>query len=513
MLFAKVAMLAAASRALTRSARYPAVRGGARSVTTMGASEANTFDYLVIGAGSGGMASARRAANYGAKVGVVERGALGGTCVNVGCVPKKVMFNAAHVVEVLHDAPFYNFANADKVTLDWGALKTARDNYVTRLNGIYSRNLDGSGVVKIVGSAKLAGNGEVTVDGETYAAKHILIATGGKPTMPADLDGVEHCISSNGFFELEEMPSRCLVVGAGYIAVELAGILNALGCETELAVRGDTALRTFDELLATTLDTEMKRQGMTVTSKTTLAKVENGAGGKTVTATDGRVLGTYDEVILAVGRAPLTGPLDLDAAGVKTGARGYVEVDEYQNTSADGVYAVGDVCGNVELTPMAIAAGRRLADRLFDGQAEAKADYSGVPTVVFSHPPIGTLGLSEADAVEKYGGANVKVFKSVFVNLWYGPMPIEPSDKPRTAMKVVCAGTTDLVVGLHVIGIGADEMLQGFGVAMKMGMTKADLDSCIAIHPTASEELVTLAPWGEGAGDKKGGNTRHEPVL
>ena len=278
-------------------------------------------------------------------------------------------------------------------------------------------------------------------------------------------------------------------------------------------MRGARALRTFDDLLATTLDSEMKRAGLKVTPETTLAKVEVVDGKRRVTATDGRVLGDYDEVILAVGRAPLTAPLALENAKVDLDARGYIAVDEFQATSAPGVYAVGDVCGAVELTPMAIAAGRRLADRLFDGQAGAKADYANVPTVVFSHPPIGTLGLSEAAAVDAYGAANVKTWTSTFVNLWYGPMAIDPADKPRTAMKVVCAGADEVVVGLHVIGVGADEMLQGFGVAMKMGMTKADLDACVAIHPTASEELVTLAPWGLAAGDKKGANPPLAPKL
>jgi glutathione reductase (NADPH) len=421
-------------------------------------------------------------------------------------VPKKVMYNAAHIMECLHDAPLYQYSGADGVSLDWGALKTARDNYVTRLNGIYGRNLDGSGVTKLEGLASFKSAKEVSVGGETYTADHVLVAVGGKPTMPADLPGVEHCISSDGFFLLDEMPENALVVGAGYIAVEMAGILHALGCDTDLAVRGAKPLRSFDDLMSDTLVSEMARQGLTLQAETTLAKVELTADGKKkVTTTDGRVLGEYSEVLLAVGREPLTGPLDLQHAGVDLDANGrYIAVDEYQNTSAEGVYALGDVCGNIELTPMAIAAGRRLADRLFKGQEHAKADYSDVPTVVFSHPPIGTVGLTEKEAVEKYGEANVKVWTSTFVNLWYGPMPIDPADKPRTAMKMVTAGSNELIVGLHVIGVGADEMLQGSAVAVKMGATKADFDSCVALHPTAAEEFVTLAPWGEGAGDKQG---------
>ena len=486
---------------------------GARRTVAMAAKE--HFDYLVIGAGSGGIASAKRAALYGKKVAVVERGALGGTCVNVGCVPKKVMFNAAHIMECLHDAPLYQYEGAEGVKLDWGKLKTARDNYVTRLNGIYGRGLEGAGITKLTGLASFAEGGGVTVGDDEYSADHVLVAVGGVPTLP-DLEGVEHTITSDGFFLLEEMPESCLVVGAGYIAVEMAGILQALGCSTTLAVRGDKALRSFDELLSTTLDSEMKRQGLTVAPNTNLAKVEVVDGKKRVTTTEGTVLGDYDEVLLAVGRKPLVEPLNLAHAGVDLTEKGYIAVDEYQETTGDNVYALGDVCGDIELTPMAIAAGRRLSDRLFGGPecAKAKADYTNVPTVVFSHPTIGTIGLTEAEATEKYGADGIKVWTSTFVNLWYGPMPIDPSDKPKTAMKLITAGANELIVGLHVIGLGADEMLQGFGVAMKMGATKADFDSCIAIHPTAAEEFVTLAPWGQGAGDKQGDRSSEAtPVL
>ena len=489
-----------------------------RPTRTLAMAAKEHFDYLVIGAGSGGIASAKRAAQvHGKKVAVVERGALGGTCVNVGCVPKKVMFNAAHIMECLHDAPLYQYSGAEDVKLDWGKLKTARDNYVVRLNGIYGRGLDGADITTLTGLASFGADGEVMVGGEAYTADHVLVAVGGVPSLPLELEGGEHTITSDGFFELEAMPESCLVVGAGYIAVEMAGILNALGCDTTLAVRGDKALRAFDELLSTTLDAEMKRAGMKIATGTTLAKVELVDGKKVVTTTDGATLGPFDEVLMAVGRKPLVEPLKLENAGVDLNDKGYVSVDEYQRTTSEhNVYALGDVCGAIELTPMAIAAGRRLSDRLFGGPecANAKADYEGVPTVVFSHPTIGTIGLTEAEALEKYGEANIKVWTSTFVNLWYGPMPIDPSDKPKTAMKLITAGSNELVVGLHVIGLGADEMLQGFGVAMKMGATKADFDSCIALHPTAAEEFVTLAPWGQGAGDKMGDRSAAPtPVL
>lgn len=483
--------------------RPRAVRGRGARLVSMAAE--THFDYLVIGGGSGGIASAKRAASYGKKVAVIERQALGGTCVNVGCVPKKVMWNAAHVMEVAHESHLYSYAGGDKMTFDWKGLKTARDNYVTRLNGIYSRGLDSAGVSLIEGLASFDSPTEVRVGDAVYTADHIMIATGGVPTFP-EIPGKEHIISSDGFFELEALPASCAVIGAGYIAVEMAGILCALGSETSLLVRGDKALRAFDDLVADHLDFEMKRQGMVVVPKTTLASVtlDETTGLKTLTTTDGRTLGPFECVLAAVGRSPLTAPLALEKAGVSTKANGYISVDEYQATSAAQVYALGDVCGDVELTPMAIAAGRRLADRLFGDAPQSKADYSNVPTVVFSHPTIGTIGLTEAEAKAQFGDEAVTIYTTTFVNLWYGPMPIEPSTKPKSKMKLVCTGPEETVVGLHCIGMASDELLQGFGVAMKMKATKADFDSCIALHPTAAEEVVTMAPWGLSGSDTRG---------
>jgi len=468
------------------------------------------FDYIVIGAGSGGIASARRAASYGAKVAVVEKGRLGGTCVNVGCVPKKVMWNAASIAETLHDMKHYGFSgyDSDAISFDWPFIKEARDKYILRLNGIYERNMANSGVTSILGEASLTdgGNGGITVvpsDGSetvSYKAKHILIATGGYPTFPGG-DGVkEHSISSDGFFELEELPRRAVVVGAGYIAVELAGVLQALGTETNLVVRKEAAMREFDEMLRDTLDEEMQRQGIAIHRNTNGVKSISldDDGLKTVHLENGEVITGVDTVLMAAGRAPSVNTLNLTGAGVEQGDKGYIQVNDYSETTANGVYALGDVCGNIELTPMAIATGRRLADRLFGGpeHSGAKVSYEYVPTVVFSHPPIGTIGVTEAQAIEKYGEDNVKVYRSKFANLYYGPWNVEADDKPKTGMKLICAGETELVVGLHVIGMGADEMLQGFGIAIKMGATKADFDACVAIHPTASEEFVTMFPWG-----------------
>ncbi|CAB9515656.1 Glutathione reductase, chloroplastic (Fragment) [Seminavis robusta] len=467
------------------------------------------YDYLLLGGGSGGVSSAKRAAiNYGKKVCVVEANRWGGTCVNVGCVPKKIMFLAASMRETLvHECPQYGFGTPD-ATFDWAAMKKKRDAYIVRLNKIYESGLDKNDNVDIFegwGSFVDAHTIEIKLkDGttKTVTADKIVVATGGKPMVPPGEGVAEHCITSDGFFELESLPSKVVVVGAGYIAVELAGVLHALGSETHLVVRKQKALREFDPDIADMLDAEYTKAGITIHRNTNgVAKIELGDGGKKkVTMQNDEVIEGADIVLMAPGRVPITEGLGLEKAGVKLKeGKGYLEVDEFQNTSVDNIYALGDVCGKVELTPMAIAAGRRLSDRLFGGDAyeKARASYENVPTVVFSHPPIGGCGMTEPQAVAKYGEDNIKVYKSRFANLFYGIYDVaDPNDKPKTFMKVICAGENELVVGMHVIGMGADEMMQGFGVAMKMGCTKADLDSCVAIHPTASEELVTMGTWG-----------------
>ena len=495
--------------------------------TAKASDEDSYFDYVVIGAGSGGIASARRAASYGAKVAIIEKGpVLGGTCVNVGCVPKKVMWNAAHIADILHDMHHYGFHSTatpisddddddddDEIIIafDWAFLKQSRDKYIRRLNGIYDRNIKNSGIKTIFGEAslgrekhqvivKLADGSDDSSETIAVTGKHILIATGGYPTLPPG-DGIsENAITSDGFFELDHLPTKAVIVGAGYIAVELAGVLQALGTETKLVVRREKALRMLDQFVSDTLDTEMQRQGIEIFRNTNgvshITKKENDL--KTVYLKNGEMIDDVDTVIVAPGRAPLVDGLELENQGVQHTKAGYIVTNEYSETSSKGVYALGDVCGLVELTPMAIAAGRRLADRLF-GPPEfhnAKVSYDLVPTVIFSHPPIGTIGLTEGEAIEKYGESKVKVYQSKFTNLYYGPWQVDPGDKPKTAMKLVCAGPDEVVVGLHVIGMGADEMLQGFGIAMKMGATKADFDATIAIHPTASEEFVTMFPWG-----------------
>jgi glutathione reductase (NADPH) len=445
-----------------------------------------TYDYLVLGGGSGGLASARRAAAHGARCAVIERGRLGGTCVNVGCVPKKVMFNAASIAEALHDAKGYGF-DVSIDGFDWSRLKAGRDAYVARLNDIYRRNLDVAGVDLVRGWARFVDSHTVEVNGKQVRGRHVLVATGGRPTLP-DLPGAEYGITSDGFFELEHLPKRVAIVGAGYIAVEIAGIFHALGAEVSLLLRKEVFLRRFDAMLRDTLMEEMSKAGVSILSCIHLDGVRKESDGSlSLTSRDGSRHSGYDVLLWAVGRDPNTSGIDIEKAGIALDDAGHIVVDEAQETNVERVYAVGDVTGKWQLTPVAIAAGRRLADRLFGGQPAAKLEYENIASVVFSHPPIGTVGLTEERAHQLYG-MDVKCYTTTFRNMYHALTERTAS----TAMKVVCVGPREKIVGLHVIGLGADEMLQGFAVAVRMGATKADLDRTVAIHPTAAEEFVTL---------------------
>ena len=446
------------------------------------------FDFLVIGGGSGGLAAAQRAAEYGAKVALFEPARLGGTCVNVGCVPKKVMWNAAELAAALAHAPHYGF-DVRKGGHDWLKLKHGRDAYVLRLNGIYERNLDKKGIVTVRVAAKLRSATEVVdANGELYRARHVLLATGGRPDYPP-VPGAELGISSDGFFELENLPRRVAVVGSGYIAVELAGVLRALGSDVTLCTRHDALLRNFDPMLGEKLAAAMRAAGIELVGLVHTRSLERAPDGTlTLAAADGRALGGFDIVLWAVGRTPNVLDVGLESADVKLDAEGYIAVDRWQTTSTPGVYAIGDVTGQAELTPVAIAAGRRLADRLFGGMADRHLSYDVIPSVVFSHPPIGTVGLSEAEARNRYPNEPLRIYKTEFVSMFYALMDV----KTQTAMKLVCVGADERVVGCHVIGPGADEMIQGFAVAVTMGARKRDFDDTIAIHPTSAEELVTM---------------------
>lgn len=446
------------------------------------------FDYLVIGGGSGGIASARRAAAYGARVGLIEADRIGGTCVNVGCVPKKIMWTTSRMAEMLHDAPFYGF-DIERNGFDWRVIKRARDRYIERLRKIYDKGLEVSGVIRIEGRARFSGQREVTVGDETYRGDHVLIATGGRPMVP-DLPGADLGITSDGFFALQTQPKRVVIVGAGYTAVELAGLLNGLGSQVVMLLRKDRLLRDFDPALRETLMEEMEAAGINIFSCIHLRAVERGEDGRLalIHGDNDSILGGIDCLLWAIGRQPNTEELNLSTAGVDTDAMGYITTDEFQNTNAQNVYAVGDVTGRRALTPVAIAAGRRLADRVFGGQADARLDYTNIPSVVFSHPPIGTVGMSEDHAREAYGHDMVKIYQNRFTNLYYGVL----ERRSPTVVKLVTVGDQERIVGCHVIGDEADEIIQGFAVAVKMGATKRDFENTVAIHPTAAEELVTL---------------------
>ncbi|KAH7155050.1 hypothetical protein B0J13DRAFT_437613 [Dactylonectria estremocensis] len=460
-------------------------------------------DYLVIGGGSGGLASARMASSkYGIKATIIENKRLGGTCVNVGCVPKKVTYNAAALAEAIHDSKSYGFSVQETAPFDWSTFKTKRDAYIKRLNGIYERNLGNDKVDYLHGWARLLSKdqAEVTLDDGSKVvinAKKILIAVGGKPTPPPKIPGAEFGINSDGFFDIDTQPKKVAIVGAGYIAVEFAGMFNALGTETHLFIRYDTFLRSFDPMVQESVTKEYERLGVNLHKKSQASKVEKDANGKlTITYKDESgnesVVTDVDHLIWAIGRTPETNGIGLEEAGVKLRESGHIVVDEYQNTAVDNIYALGDVTGEAELTPVAIAAGRRLSHRLF-GPSEfsnLKLSYDNIPSVVFAHPEVGSVGLTEPEAIEKYGKDNIKVYKTGFTAMYYAMM--EPDQKGPTNYKLITSGPDEKVVGLHIMGQGSGEMLQGFGVAIKMGATKADFDSCVAIHPTSAEELVTL---------------------
>lgn len=443
------------------------------------------FDLIAIGGGSGGLAVAQRAAEHGARTALVEAGRLGGTCVNVGCVPKKVMYNAARLGHALGDAPGYGF-ELEVRGHDWGRLKAGRDAYVARLNDIYASNLDRRGVTLLKGYASFTGPRKVEVSGRVCTADHIVIATGGRPIVP-DIPGAELGITSDGFFELERRPDRVLVAGSGYVAVELAGMFRALGSRVTLLARYDGVLRSFDPMLRERLMDEMRKDGIEVATHAVPMALGRGDEGLALTTEDARRYAGYDCVLWAVGRMAETGRLRPERAGVRTDALGFVPTDDFQNSNVPGIYAIGDVTGRVALTPVAIAAGRRLGDRLFGGMPDRHLDYTNVPTVVFSHPPVGTVGLSEVEAHARHGEA-VRVYESRFTPMYHALL----GRKVGAAVKLVTLGEEERVIGCHIIGEGADEMLQGFAVALRMGATKRDLDDTVAIHPTSAEEVVTL---------------------
>nr|OQO11414.1 Glutathione reductase [Rachicladosporium sp. CCFEE 5018] len=458
-------------------------------------------DYLVIGGGSGGLASARRASGmYGASVLAVENKRLGGTCVNVGCVPKKITWNAAFIADTIKDAKAYGFDVEFKGhgSFDWEGFVKKRDAYITRLNGIYEKNLKNDKVEYLHGTASFVDAKKVKVvldDGKEVEviAKNILVAVGGHPILPP-VEGAELGITSDGFFELKKQPKKVALVGAGYIAVEMAGMLHALGSETHLFIRQDKFLRSFDPMIQDKVTAEYERQGIHIHKQSSQSKLEDiGNGQKRLHYKDSNGEGTLDvdTLMWGIGRAPELEKLNFSVTGVEQNEKGHIKVDDYQNTNVPHIFALGDVCDKgFELTPVAIAAGRRLSDRLFGGVEDSRLIYDNIPSVVFAHPEVGSIGLTEPAAREKYGDENIKVYNTSFTAMYYSMM--EAEEKGPTSYKLVCAGKEEKVIGLHIMGLGSGEMMQGFGVAVKMGATKADFDRCVAIHPTSAEELVTL---------------------
>lgn len=444
------------------------------------------YDIIAIGGGSGGIATMNRAGEHGAKAAVIEEKKLGGTCVNVGCVPKKIMWYGAQIAESFHHyGPDYGFTSSD-IQFDFAKLRQNREAYIDRARSSYDGSFKRNGVDLIEGRAHFVDSHTVSVNGELIRAKHIVIATGARPSIPT-IPGAELGGSSDDVFAWEQLPESVAILGAGYIAVELAGVLHALGVKTDLFVRRDRPLRTFDSYIVEGLVNEMEKTGLPLHTHKVPVKLEETEQGITIHFEDGSSH-TASQVIWATGRRPNVDGLELEKAGVTLNERGFIQVDEYQNTVVDGIYALGDVTGEKELTPVAIKAGRTLSERLFNGKTSAKMDYTTIPTVVFSHPAIGTVGLTEDQAIKEYGQEHIKVYKSSFTSMYSAVT----NHRQESRFKLITAGADEKVVGLHGLGYGVDEMIQGFAVAIKMGATKADFDATVAIHPTASEEFVTM---------------------
>jgi glutathione reductase (NADPH) len=442
------------------------------------------FDLFVIGAGSGGVRAARFAAGFGAKVAVAESRYLGGTCVNVGCVPKKFLVYGAHFADDFEQAAGFGWSSGEP-QFDWPTLIANKNREIQRLNGIYRNLLVNSGVTLLEGHAKLAGPHEVEINGQRHSAKHILIATGGWPQVP-DIPGKELAITSNEAFFLEQLPKRVLVVGGGYIAVEFASIFHGLGAETSLLYRKDLFLRGFDGAVRKHLKEELEKKGLDLQFNTDISRIERQADGSLLaTLNDGRELAT-DCVFYATGRRPMLHNLGLENTGVQLDDKGFIQVNEQFETSEPSILALGDVIGRVQLTPVALAEGMAVARRLFKPEEYRKLDYSLIPTAVFSLPNIATVGLTEEQAREQ--GHEVKVFESRF-----RPMKLTLTEcQERTLMKLVVDAKSDKVLGCHMVGPESGEIVQGLAVALKAGATKRIFDETLGIHPTAAEEFVTM---------------------
>jgi glutathione reductase (NADPH) len=448
---------------------------------------AKDFNLLVLGGGSGGLATAQKAASFGATVGLVEMDYLGGTCVNRGCIPKKIMWYAAQLAEYYHAAAAYGFHPND-TQLTFEKLVEHRESYIKTLRANYQSQLKKNNIQYIKGKAIFTDKHSITVNGKSYSADHIVIATGCNPhRLP--IVGAELAIDSDGFFALQHQPKKAAIIGGGYIAIELASILNQLGTEVIIIFRGDVLLKNFDLMISNTLSTIMHDRGITLLSNQQLTKITRDSSNHLIAHCEHKkVITDLDCVIFATGRQPQTQQLNLNAAGIQTNDKGFIITDQWETTNIPHIYAIGDVAGKKLLTPVAIAAGRQLATRIFGDIKDAHVDYDNIPTVVFSHPPIASIGMSEQLAVERYGRDNIKVYETQFNPLFYALT----KEKSLSKIKLITHKPDEKIIGCHLMGIGADEILQGFAVAIKMGATKKDLLHTIPIHPTSAEELITL---------------------
>lgn len=447
-----------------------------------------TYDLFVVGAGSGGVRAARVAASLGARVAICDDGPLGGTCVNVGCIPKKLLVLGAHYADEQRDAAGFGW-RGEPATLDFAMLMTNKDREIARLNGVYQRLLEGRGVKVLAGRARLLAADKVELTDATgerafYRARQVLLAVGGRPERPR-FAGAEHVQVSDDVFRWQERPERLLIIGGGYIAVELGGVFHALGSRVTLAHRGSLFLNGFDRDVRRHLDAELRRRGLDLRFRCQVTGIERLSSGALSVKFDDESQLEVDAVVAAIGRAPRTGELGLDAAGVRTDARGAILVDRALRTSTPGVYAVGDAINRIALTPVALAEGMLVANRLFGGST-AEMSYEDVPSAVFSNPPIASVGLTEEEAREEH--AAIDIYRSTFTPL---KQTLGGSGE-KTMMKLVVSRDTGRVLGVHMVGADAPEIIQGFAVALKCGATKAQFDATLGVHPTAAEELVTL---------------------
>ncbi|MDY3119056.1 MAG: glutathione-disulfide reductase [Peptoniphilus sp.] len=444
------------------------------------------FDYIVIGGGSGGIATANRASKYGKKVAVIEENLLGGTCVNRGCVPKKVLWYASGIRRTLEtEATPYGY-NLHGWSFDYKTLKNSQMAYVEGARAAYKKSLLENGITHIHGRARFVDAHTVHVNGEDYTAEHITIAAGASPT-PCPVEGAELVDYSNDFFLWETLPKTVAVVGGGYIGTELSSFLAGMGVEVHYLVRDDRILKKFDKAITEEVAKMIQSAGVNIHFKTECARFEKTDEGILTTLKDGSTA-VYERILWTGGVTPNTKDLGLEKAGVDVDDRGRIVSDAYENTTQKGIYAIGDVTGKLDLTPVAIAAGRKLSDRLFGGKKDAHLQYDNIPTVVFSHPPMGSVGLTEKAAIKTYGEDHVTTYDTTFTDM----RSSITGDGLTNKMLLVCAGDEEKIVGVHAVGEGVDEMIQGFSVAVTMGATKADFDATVAIHPTASEEMVTM---------------------